>query len=171
MLPEPTTAPRVALGDIGFMKAAFGLRFAFFAFFFAIYFSPLTFAEISIPGSRRLQRWTRRCRFPEGVSKTFRGKTSGFPSGAAFRTLKSRHEHRRSAPGIHARRPLGIRCRSRSYASIRALVRGCAERGAAAAQCHDARHRRLERQAERPGGAPEGRGWRRLRLLHELQQP
>jgi len=40
-VPAPTTAPSVALGVIGFMKAAFGLRFAFLAFFFAIYFSPL----------------------------------------------------------------------------------------------------------------------------------
>jgi hypothetical protein len=37
---EPMTAASVALGFIGFMNAAFGLRFlpAFFAFFFAIVF-------------------------------------------------------------------------------------------------------------------------------------
>jgi hypothetical protein len=36
--PEPTTAASTALGLIGFMNAAFGLRFLplFFAFFFAI---------------------------------------------------------------------------------------------------------------------------------------
>jgi hypothetical protein len=41
---EPMTAASVALGFIGFMNAAFGLRFlpaAFFAFFFAILASPL----------------------------------------------------------------------------------------------------------------------------------
>src|SRR5258705_2674825 len=39
----PITAPSAALGFIGFMNAAFGLRFlpAFFAFFFAIFDSPL----------------------------------------------------------------------------------------------------------------------------------
>jgi hypothetical protein len=37
--PEPITAASMALGAIGFMNAAFGLRFLpplFFAFFFAI---------------------------------------------------------------------------------------------------------------------------------------
>jgi hypothetical protein len=40
---EPTTDASGPLGVIGFMKAAFGLRFlpAFFAFFFAISISPL----------------------------------------------------------------------------------------------------------------------------------
>jgi hypothetical protein len=49
----PTTAPSVALGFIGFMKAALGLRFlpAFFAFFFAIRFSSERFGTVrySIP--------------------------------------------------------------------------------------------------------------------------
>jgi hypothetical protein len=38
---EPTTAPSVASGLIGFMNAAFGLRFLPFAFFFAIVDSPV----------------------------------------------------------------------------------------------------------------------------------
>jgi hypothetical protein len=40
---DPTTAASGPVGFIGFMKAAFGLRFlpAFFAFFFAISISPL----------------------------------------------------------------------------------------------------------------------------------
>ena len=49
---DPTTAASVLLGDIGFMKAAFGLRFlpAFFAFFFAISVSPLNGVRLCDPG-------------------------------------------------------------------------------------------------------------------------
>jgi hypothetical protein len=39
--PLPITAASVAVGFIGFMNAAFGLRFLPFAFFFAILISPL----------------------------------------------------------------------------------------------------------------------------------
>src|SRR3954462_5737234 len=44
---DPITAASVLLGVIGFMKAAFGLRFLplFFAFFFAISISPLNYSR------------------------------------------------------------------------------------------------------------------------------
>src|SRR6185295_11330695 len=50
--PLPITAPSAALGFIGFMNAAFGLRFLpdFFAFFFAICDSPLIGTVLGIPG-------------------------------------------------------------------------------------------------------------------------
>jgi pyridoxamine 5'-phosphate oxidase len=67
-------------------------------------------------------------------------------SGVAFCSVESRHEHRRPAPGIHARGTLGNRGGARSYAAVRALVRGCARRAPAAAQRHDARHRRHVRK-------------------------
>jgi hypothetical protein len=46
---DPITAASVALGLIGFMKAAFGLRFLplFFAFFFAISISPLKIVGVT----------------------------------------------------------------------------------------------------------------------------
>jgi hypothetical protein len=51
---EPITAASVALGFIAFMNAAFGLRFLpplFFAFFFAIFNSPLIgFGTLFYPG-------------------------------------------------------------------------------------------------------------------------
>jgi hypothetical protein len=46
---DPITAASVPLGVIGFMKAAFGLRFLplFFAFFFAISISPLKIVGVT----------------------------------------------------------------------------------------------------------------------------
>src|SRR3954469_17064653 len=88
MLLAPTTAPRAALGCIGFMNAAFGVRFAplffaprlalflappFFAppflapFFAPPFLAPFFFAAILSPGrwnGNRLRTFSKSTRFP-----------------------------------------------------------------------------------------------------------